>query len=183
MTDSQSPRPDDETASETVDEAAEAQVRAFWDLARLHAHLSEVPAYFGPTPLDSVPPPAWSFGAGPEQADELLGLVLAGTKTATAGALWDYEAEGEDLPDIGALSIVLDSTGRPRALIETTEVQVVPFDEITDEQARLEGEGDLSLEYWRDAHQRFFTEVADHDRGFSTDMPVVWERFRVLYSD
>ena len=183
MTDSQSPRPDDETASETVDEAAEAQVRAFWDLARLHAHLSEVPAYFGPTPLYPAPPPPGSCGAGPAPADELLGLVLAGTTPATAGALWDYEAEGEDLPDIGALSIVLDSTGRPRALIETTEVQVVPFDEITDEQARLEGEGDLSLEYWRDAHQRFFTEVADHDRGFSTDMPVVWERFRVLYSD
>ncbi|MFC7487490.1 ASCH domain-containing protein [Knoellia sp. CPCC 206453] len=195
MTDSQTPRPDDETAHETadntfaegvdtgVDEAAEEQVRAFWDVARLHAHLSEVPAYFGPTPLDSVPPPAWSFGAGPEQADELLGLVLAGTKTATAGALWDYEAEEEALPEIGTLSIILDSNGQPRALIETTEVQVVPFDEITDEQARLEGEGDLSLAYWREVHQRFFTEVADHDRGFSTDMPVVWERFRVLYSD
>lgn len=184
MTDSQSPHPDDKNSEPAeVSEAEEERVRAFWELARLHAHLSEVPAYFGPTPLDSVPPPAWSFGAGPEQADELLGLVLAGTKTATAGALWDYEAEGEALPDVGALSIILDSTGQPRALIETTEVQVVPFDEISDEQARLEGEGDLSLAHWRDVHQRFFTEVADHDRGFSTDMPVVWERFRVLYSD
>lgn len=166
-----------------TDDATDERVHAFWELARDHARLNAVPAYFGPTPLDSVPPPAWSFGAGPEQADDLLGLVLAGTKTATAGALWDYEAEDEPLPEIGTLSIILDSTGQPRALIETTEVQVVPFDEVSDEQARLEGEGDLSLEYWRDVHQRFFTEVADHDRGFSHDMPVVWERFRVLYSD
>ena len=158
-------------------------VRAFWDVARLHANLSTVPVYFGPNALDSVPPPAWSFGAGAEQADELLGLVLAGTKTATAGALWDYQAEEEALPQIGTLSIILDSLGRARALIETTEVQVVPFDEVTEEQARLEGEGDLSLAHWRQVHQRFFTEVADHDRGFSTDMPVVWERFRVLYSN
>jgi uncharacterized protein YhfF len=30
-------------------------------------------------------------------------------------------------------------------------------------------------------HQRFFTEHASHDRGFEPDMPVVLERFRVVY--
>lgn len=192
MTDDQSPRPDeaaDETftpASEEADDAAEAaeeQVRTFWDLARLHAHLNEVPTYFGPTPLDSVPPPTWSFGASAEQADELLGLVLEGVKTATAGALWDYEAEGEPLPEPGNLSIALDGSGRPRALLETSEVAVVPFAEVDEEHARLEGEGDLSLTHWRTVHEQFFTKVATHEHGFTQDMPVVCERFRVLYSD
>ena len=49
-----------------------------------------------------VPPAAWSFGATPEQADELLDLVLDGTKTATASALWDYDADDEPLPEAGA---------------------------------------------------------------------------------
>ena len=195
MTDSQNARPDDTPADEVVGqvadqdaeqaavEAEDDQVRTFWDLARLHAHLNEVPTYFGPTPLDSVPPPTWAFGASAEQADALLGLVLDGTKTATASALWDYETEGEQLPETGNLSIVLDGSGRPRALLETSEVTVVPFDEVDEEHARLEGEGDLSLAHWRTVHERFFTAEATHDHGFKSDMPVVCERFQVLYSD
>ena len=156
-------------------------IEAFWDLARFHAKMNAAPTYFGPTPLESVVPPAWSFGATPEHADGLLRLVLEGTKTATATALWDFEAEGEELPQAGTLSIILDGAGHPHALIETTDVRVVPFDEVDEEHARLEGEGDLSLEHWRDVHERFFTEHAEHDRGFSPDMPVVLERFRVVY--
>jgi uncharacterized protein YhfF len=156
-------------------------VEAFWELARFHAKLNSAPTYFGPTTLEVVPPPAWSFGASPEQADELLTLVLDGTKTATASALWDYEAEGEVLPEAGSLSILVDGRGHPRALINTTDVEVVPFDEVGEEHARLEGEGDGSLDYWRAAHERFFTEVATHDRGFRPDMPVVLERFEVVY--
>jgi uncharacterized protein YhfF len=156
-------------------------VRSFWDLARFHAKLNSAPSYFGPTTLEVVPPPAWSFGATPEQADALLALVLDGTKTATAGALWDFETEGEQLPEPGSLSIILDGQGHPRALIECTAVEVRPFDEVDDEHARLEGEGDLSLAYWREVHEKFFTDVATHDHGFRPDMPVVLERFRVVY--
>lgn len=156
-------------------------VDAFWELARFHAKLNPAPSYFGPTTLESVPPPAWSFGATSEQADGLLDLVLEGTKTATASSLWDFEDEGESLPEPGSLSIILDGEDHPRALIETTEVEVVPFDEVDSEHAYLEGEGDRSLEHWREVHERFFTEHARHDRGFAPDMPVVLERFRVVY--
>lgn len=130
--------------------------------------------------LSGTVPEAWSFGGTPEQADALLALVLAGTKTATAGALWDYEINEEPLPQPGEMSIVLDGAGRPRALIRATEVRVMPFDEVGAEHARLEGEGDLSLAFWREVHERFFTEFAEHDRGFSATMPVVLERFEVL---
>lgn len=159
----------------------ESEVRSFWDLARFRAKLNNAPSYFGPTTLEVVPPPAWQFGATPEQADELLALVLDGTKTATASMLWDFEAEGERLPEPGTLSIILDGREHPRALIETTAVEVVAFDEVDDEHAYLEGEGDRSLGFWRDVHERHFTEHATHDRGFSRDLPVVLERFRVVY--
>jgi uncharacterized protein YhfF len=159
----------------------DSEVRSFWDLARFHAKLNSAPSYFGPTTLEVVPPPAWSFGATPEQADELLALVLDGTKTATASSLWEFEHEGEQLPEPGTLSIILDGRGHPRALIETTEVEVVPFDEVDAEHAHLEGEGDRSLAFWRDVHERFFNEHATHDRRFAPDMPVVLERFRVVY--
>lgn len=143
---------------------------AFWAAARPALGLS------GPVPE------AWAFGGTPDQADELLALVLAGTKTATAGAGWDYEAEGEEIPRPGLLSIVLDGAGSPRTLLRMVDVRVVPFDEVSEEHARREGEGDLSLAYWREVHQRFFTEYAEHDRGFSPTMPVVLQSFEVLFT-
>ena len=64
----------------------------------------------------------------------------------------------------------------------TYDIEIVPFDEVSAEHAYLEGEGDRSLATWRKAHERFFTEHAVHARGFSRDMPVVLQRFAVLYS-
>lgn len=158
-------------------------IEAFWQRAQQHADLAQVSSYTGVNPLAVLRPPAWGFGATPEQADELLGLVLAGTKTATASALWDYEAEGEDLPEEGTLGIVVDGSGTPRGLVVTTRVRVVPFDEVDAEHARAEGEGDLSLEHWRAVHQDFFARHASHDRGFAPDMPVVLEELRVLHAE
>jgi len=157
------------------------QIDAFWSAARHQTRTNPVPGYLGTYAGEALAPPAWAFGATPEQAEELVGLVLAGTKTATAGALWDYEHEDETLPRVGDLAIILDGAEHPRALIEITQVDVVPFDAVDAEHARLEGEGDLSLEHWRTVHERFFTDHATHDRGFSAAMPVVVERFRVLY--
>lgn len=163
------------------DPERETEIAAFWDDVKHHAHLSAAPGYFGASPLEALQPPAFSFGDSPEQSDELLALVLGGDKTATAGALWDYEAAGEALPSVGTLGIVLDGEGHPRALIVTTAVDVVAFDQVSEEFARLEGEGDLSLAYWREEHERFFTTVAGHDKGFSPEMPVVCERFELVW--
>lgn len=156
------------------------EINAFWFDAAVRAGLNPARSYMGPNAADTLPPNVWAFGATPEQADELLALVLAGTKTATAGALWDYEAEDVALPEPGDLSIVLDGEGHPQALLRTTSVTVTPFDQVDEEHARLEGEGDRTLAHWRDVHRRFFTDHATHDRGFSEDMPVVCERFEVL---
>lgn len=132
--------------------------------------------------LPAEAPESWAFGATPEHADGLLALVLAGTKTATASALWDYEFSGERLPELGLLNIILDGSGRPRALVETVAVEVIAFDRVGADHARAEGEGDRSLAYWREAHQKFWREHSENPRGFEPDMPVVCERFRLLHA-
>ena len=156
----------------------ESEVESYWVRARSQARLTALPGYLPQNTIEMVPPPAWSFGGTPEQADELLALVLDGHKTATASALRDYDAEQGALPAAGALGVVLDGAGHPRALIETTEVTVVPFDQVPAEHAEAEGEGDLSLADWRARHEAFFG--AD-GAEFAPDMPVVLERFRVLH--
>jgi len=161
----------------------EAAVTDFWTNARRHARLDNLPGYFGPGALESVQPPAWWFGGTPSEADALLALVLEGTKTATASALRDYEAEDEPLPEPGTMSILLDGSGRPRALLATTDVRVVPFAEVDAEHAHLEGEGDRSLDHWREVHERFLTDSAQPGEAFTRDLPVVLERFEVLHRE
>ncbi len=125
---------------------------------------------------------AWHFCDNKEDANELAELVLQGKKRATASAVWCYKAEGESLPSPGNYSIITDFSGSAKCVIETTLINVVPFNKVSAEFAAKEGEGDLSLEYWRKGHRDFFTrDMAEIGREFSEDMPVVCEEFKVVY--
>lgn len=113
----------------------------------------------------------FSFGDSPELADELLALVLAGRKTATCWAARDGA-----LTHVGKRMIVCDGRGEPRAVIETVELVRRRFCDVDETLARDEGEGDLSLAWWRDAHQAYF----ERNGGFADDMDLCCERFRVV---
>ena len=133
-------------------------------------------------PDAKTPHTAWQFGAGRAMGDELAALVLDGRKRATAGALWSYEHEGESVPEAGEYSVILDGSGDACCIIRTTAVEVVPFEDVTEEFAATEGEGDGSLAYWREGHWRYFTsELAEFGRSAEPDMPVVCERFEVVW--
>ena len=122
---------------------------------------------------------AWSFG---DDADGLAALVRAGIKTATCSAYDLYEAEGEDLPQAGDTSVILDSRDEAVCIIRTTRVYIVPFDEVSAEHAFREGEGDRSLEYWRKVHEVFFKEeLASAGLEFSGNSKVVCEEFEAVY--
>ncbi|MEQ1516837.1 MAG: ASCH domain-containing protein [Usitatibacteraceae bacterium] len=125
---------------------------------------------------------AFFFGDSEEMANELAELVLLGTKRATAGSLWSYEVENQPLPQAGNLSVVTNFSGKPLCVIETQSVEVVPFNEVTAEFAAIEGEGDGTLSFWKRAHQEFFArDCARIGLRFSESMPVVCERFAVVY--
>lgn len=125
---------------------------------------------------------AWAFGDGKEMADELSDLVVKGIKTATASNYVLYEIENEPLPTVGAYSVILDGNGKAVAIIETTSVEVMPFKEVTAAHAFLEGEGDRSLNYWRNVHETFFKkECEEINQPFSGDMLVVCERFTRVF--
>jgi len=125
---------------------------------------------------------AEGFGDHPKLADELGALIVSGIKTGTCSALWEWQAEGNPIPEVGLISIVLNGAGEPICIIETTEVTQCRFNEVNEDFARSEGEGDLSLQYWREAHTMFFSRVLPKfGREFSEDMLLVCERFQVIY--
>ena len=130
--------------------------------------------------LDDYEYEAWAFGA---EADLLAQLVVNGEKTATASAYPLYELDNELLPIAGEYSVILDSKDNAVCIIQTTKVTVVPFCEVTAEHAYKEGEGDKSLDYWREVHEKFFTEwMNEAGQKFTSDMQVVCEEFSVIYT-
>ncbi|MDO5494974.1 MAG: ASCH domain-containing protein, partial [bacterium] len=156
----------------------QSEIDHFWADAKIRGGLNPIRGIAGPSISESVPPPAFAFGAEPGQATRLAEQVLEGQKTATAGLLAEYEALGEELPAVGALAIILDGASHPRALIRTTAVTTVPFNEVDEEHALLEGLS--SITEWRRVHRDFFTHHPAEGVEFTEDAPVVLERFEVL---
>ncbi|BAL51128.1 ASCH domain-containing protein [Lactococcus lactis] len=114
----------------------------------------------------------------PELGDELAELVRTGKKSATTSALIEYDMYNEPIPTVdGKFDIVLNSKCEPVAILTNSKVYQTTFDKVTAEHALKEGEGDLSLSYWRQAHERFFKA----HNVFKPDMPVICEEYELLY--
>jgi len=125
---------------------------------------------------------SWHFCDNEEDANDLVELVLIGTKRATASLYLSYEYEKEDLPKVGNHSIITDWSKTARCILETVKIDIVPYQEVTEKFAATEGEGDKSLEYWRRAHWNYFSrEIEAMGRKPSEDMIVVCEEFKVIY--
>jgi uncharacterized protein YhfF len=117
--------------------------------------------------------------------DSGVAAILAGQKTALTGLLQIHQHEGEPLPQPGQRFSVVDSAGEPAAVIELTEVSVVPIAAVDDEYARAEGRGYADAAEWRQAHEDFFTsEGVTRFLGatpvIDDDTLVVTERFRLV---
>jgi uncharacterized protein YhfF len=139
-------------------------------------------AYVAANPSVSSRYEVVAFGDSADMADELADLVVNGPKRATAGALRDYELDEEPVPQVGDHVVLIDGGKRPVAIWRTTDVEVKPLDQVTESFAWDEGEGDRSLTYWVDAHQRFFRRSAETN-GWTYDDQImtVFERFTVVW--
>jgi uncharacterized protein YhfF len=70
--------------------------------------------------------------------------------------------------------VIEDSHGRPACVIETVRVIDLRFDEMTEDLALLEGEGDLAQ--WRAGHEAHFR----REGTFRRDMALKFEIFRLI---
>ncbi len=123
------------------------------------------------------------FCADEENANICSDLILRDEKTATCSMKYWYESGLEPMPKVGTLQVVTDWNGNPTSIIETTEVSECKFSEITAEFAASEGEGDKSLDWWRQAHWDFFSaECEEQGLQPDNDMILILEKFKVVYS-
>ena len=111
----------------------------------------------------------WSFGI---DNDKLIELVLSGKKTATTS---NYDEN--ELPVIGEESIIHYDNEKDACIVKTIDYKIMKFKDMTEDLASLEGEGDLSLDYWRKVHYEFFK---SYNPDFNEDTLVVFERFELV---
>ena len=115
------------------------------------------------------------FGDNAELCASLLELVRQGRKTATCEALRVYQDKPEQMPVVGRRDIGLNWDGTPAVVIETTEVTIRRFSEVDEAFALAEGENE-TLDGWRNDYRIYFGRTV----GFSEDMELVCERFRLV---
>lgn len=136
-------------------------------------------------PFDDEGMPAAEFAFPGPLRDRLVAAILDGSKTSTSSLLREY-GDGDQPPQVGSRSVLIDSADRSVAVLEVTEVRVTPLAEVDLAHAIDEGEGYATVAQWRAGHEEFWhgAELRAElgDPGFTVDdhTPVVLERFRVL---
>lgn len=129
----------------------------------------------GPVRLDH-------YGDSPELSRDLLAQIRHGRKRAGTGLVWLHEHENVPWAEEGDIEIVLTHDHRPSLVTRITRVAVRRFGDVTPAYAAVEGEGDGSLAWWREAHWAYFSRVcATIGREPSEDMPVICAEFELLH--
>jgi uncharacterized protein YhfF/catechol 2,3-dioxygenase-like lactoylglutathione lyase family enzyme len=114
-----------------------------------------------------------TFGTTPQIQTQLAHLVAIGVKRATTGIHNGIATESGP----GQQWLVVDGHARPVCVIETTQVEILPFDTITPVFAAEEGEGDGSFAYWHRVHEHWLRTTCP---DYAPDMLVEAERFRLV---
>jgi uncharacterized protein YhfF len=118
--------------------------------------------------------------------DALVASILRGDKTSTSALAVHYD--GEELPRVGERLSVVDSAERGVAVIEVTEVRLLPLSEVDVEHAIAEGEDYSTVAGWRAEHEKFWhspevrEELGDPEFTVTDNSIVVAWRFRLVES-
>ena len=113
---------------------------------------------------------------GTELRRKLVAAVLRGDKIATASLREEYVPHtDEPLPELGESFLLVGYDDEALGVVKTTELRVVRAADVDLQFARDEGEGFETLEQWRSAHERAWS-----DREIADDTLIVCEWFTLI---
>ncbi|QUJ70546.1 ASCH domain-containing protein (plasmid) [Photobacterium sp. GJ3] len=126
------------------------------------------------------------FCADQENADLCAALVLKRQKQASCSMKYWYETGDENgpepMPCVGHLQIVTNWAGEPVAITQITTVSECRFQDVSPAFAAAEGEGDQSLDWWREAHWQFFSQECDAlGIEMTEEVMLVLEHFKTVW--
>jgi uncharacterized protein YhfF len=114
--------------------------------------------------------------------DELIALYLKGKKYAGSSLVEDFVTAGDPLPKVGNYWIVLGSDQSPKLILKTKKIEINKFGKLPERIAIAEGEGDLSLSYWRQVHTALYSPYLEKwNVKDINEAHVITEFFEVAY--
>lgn len=117
----------------------------------------------------------FKYGDSARLNAEILALVVSGAKTVSCDAVAGYAQRGEPQPVPGRVDVALDWDGNAVAAVRTLAVDVVPFDQMTEDRVADQGEF-RDLAHWRAGYEAYLTRAGMFDR----QVAMVVERFEVV---
>ena len=112
---------------------------------------------------------------------QINSIVLSGQKQAFFTTLATFTIDNEPLPNSGELYILVDNQNKPLCVLEIESVNIIPFNEVTFEMVKKEGEC-ATMGEWKEKMQEYIEEEAQV-LGFeySPDIKLVYQTFKVIY--
>jgi uncharacterized protein YhfF len=83
-------------------------------------------------------------------------LIRARVKNGTAHMAMDFERNKIPRRLPGDYWVILSPAAEPLVLVRVVGVEEVPFNKVSQAWAEVEGEGDNTLRWWREAHLAYF---------------------------
>lgn len=105
-------------------------------------------------------------------------------KFGTASAYDDYVFENatDEIPKKGDYSVILNSHNDAVCIIRDYDVYIRAFGDVSSFHAYSEGEGDRTLEYWKEVHTRVFgPDLEKEGMPLTDESLIVCEKFTVEY--
>lgn len=123
------------------------------------------------------------IGLDDATTEEVIELIIAGDKTGTFSLPWLIQNTGQPEPASGDCIILVDFSGHPRLLVRLTEITTVEFGKITAKDTSIDGSPVRDLAIWIPLHTGYWNSLlAPFDLGVTEAMPVLVEKFELLYS-
>ncbi len=147
-----------------------AAAQTFWAEARRHC--PELPETFT----------CRQIGSQPAINGAILDAIASGSKTGTVSLPEIYRQLGRPRPAVGDGIVFLDAAGEAARAVMITEIEDVPYGQITEQHTRLDGPRVRELSAWQATHKGWFDSVlAPFDQRCEEDTVIAFETFRVCY--
>ena len=152
-------------------------VVGFWEMCRHRLAIAET--HYHATSI-SDPAIATATNEFLDLSDH-TSLIRSGKKRGTAHLAIDFTLNKVPRRRPGDLWIVLDQLLMPISLVKVSTVKTLPFNAVDSSWAEVEGEGNESLAFWREAHRQYYVEQCKlWNREWKEDSPVVLEAWDLL---
>ena len=125
-----------------------------------------------------------SIGIDEETTVLIIDFIKEGEKVGTFSLPWLMQSENIPASHTGQPIILLSYDGKPEIVVQITDIAETTFGEIDYDVTKIDGPPVRDPEVWIPLHREYWNNILKpYGRSCTDDMPVIVERFQLVYSE